>query len=117
MGKGFHGTVISREEADERTVAVGSDVCESLSLSAELDLGGVSDVETATMIANVRAKVPRCGGCLNGGIAAEDHDGWRGFGIVQRCGAVGGSSQGLGERDVVGGSVVIDVIGAENGAC
>ncbi len=114
--KGFGGGVVSGDEAGECAVAEGSDVREGFGLAAELDLCGVGDVDAAAIVADVGADVPRSGGGLDGGVAAENHDGRGGEGIAQGGRAVRLAGEGLREGDVVGGAVVVDVVGAENRA-
>jgi hypothetical protein len=91
-------------------------VKEGFRLAAELDLGGVGDVEAAAVVPDVGADVPRGAGRLNRWVAADDEDRGRGQGIAQRRSAVFRAGECLGEGDVVCSAMVVDVICAENGA-
>ena len=77
------------EVRGEGAVAEGSEVEEALRLTAELDLGGVRDVEAGAIVANVGANVPRGAGSLDRRVAADDQNRRRGQGVSERCGAAG----------------------------
>ena len=98
MRESVDGGVVSGEEAGERAVAEGSDLDEGFGLAAELDLCGVGDVEAGAVVADVGADVPRSGGCLDGGVAAEDQDGGGGEGVAQGGGAVRSCRRAPGRR-------------------
>ncbi len=68
------------------------------------------------MIANIGADIPRRARSLIRRIAADKKNCRSGERIAQRCGAVCMSGERLGEGDVVRRTVMIDVVGAENGA-
>jgi hypothetical protein len=67
-------------------------------------------------VAEVGAQVPGEERVLFGGIAADEQDGLRRFGVAQAGGAAGGSGEGLGEARVVGGADVVDAVGGEDRA-
>ena len=53
---------------------------------------------------------------LVGGIAADEQDGAGGSDVAQAGGFAGMACERAGEGGVVGGALVVDVVGAENGA-
>ncbi len=82
------GGVVAGEVGGERAVAELGDVEEGFGLAAELDLGGVGDVELCAVEADVGAEVPGGERGLVGGVAADEQDGFGGEGVAQGGGAV-----------------------------
>ncbi|MEI9979434.1 MAG: hypothetical protein WDN23_10610 [Edaphobacter sp.] len=87
MYQSLDRSIVPGDEAGQRAVAKGSDVREGLGLAPQFDLRRIRNIQTAAIIADVCAEVPRGGRCLNGRIAAENHD--------------GRSSEGLSRSDAV----------------
>ena len=109
------GGVVAGKEGGERGVGELGDVEEGLGLAAELDLGMIRNIEAGAVEADVRAQVPRGQRILVRRVAAEDHDGGGGLVVLLGRGAAGVAGHDLVEGGVVGGAVVVDVVGAEDG--
>ena len=76
----------------------------------------VRDVEAGVVEADVGAEIPGGERGLVGGIAAEEHDGGGGLGVALGGGEVSAAGECGGEGGVVGGAMVVDVVGVEDGA-
>ena len=85
-------------------------------LALELDGRGVGDVEARAIEAHVGAQQPGEERMLVGGIAADEQNGAGGGDVAQAGGFAWVPGEGAGEGCVVGGALVVDIVGVENGA-
>jgi hypothetical protein len=115
------GGVVAGEVGGERAVAELGYMHEGFGLAAELDLFVVGDVDAGVVVADVGADVPGGERCLVGGVAPDEEDGGGVLDAVLRgeagfaCGGQRALESG-GQRDEVGRAVVVDVVGADDGA-
>jgi hypothetical protein len=90
---------------------------EGFCLPAQLDLCRIYEEELRLVEPHVGAQRPCEGGMLLRWIVAEQQNCGSRAGIAQGGGAIGVAGQCANEADVVGSAVMVDIVGAEHGAC